>query len=87
MTRAIEIIISPQGEIRYIYNDALLGLAGLGKSTVKRASHVEPCEGGWQADLGPVDGPILGPFETRGEALQHEVDWLLQHNIPQPKGA
>ena len=86
MTQAIDIIISPRGEIRYIYNDDLLGLANLGQSTVKRASHVEPCDGGWQADLGPVNGPVLGPFETRGEALQQEVDWLLQHHIPQPEG-
>lgn len=28
------------------------------------------------ADLGPVDGPILGPFETRGEALAAEAVWI-----------
>tara|TARA_B100001109_G_scaffold215974_1_gene185193 strand:+ start:769 stop:1032 length:264 start_codon:yes stop_codon:yes gene_type:complete len=87
MTQAIDIIISPQGEIRYIYNDALLSLTSLGAATIKRASHVEPCDGGWQADLGPVNGPILGPFTTRQEALQQEVNWLLQHNIPQPEEA
>jgi hypothetical protein len=80
----MDIIISKSGQIRFIYNDDLLGLAGLGTTTIKRASHVEPGEGGWRADMSPVNGPMLGPFTTRAEALQHEVQWLLAHNIPQP---
>jgi hypothetical protein len=81
----MDIIISKTGQTRFIYNDALLGLAEQGKTEVRRASHVEPCSGGWKADMSPVDGPVLGPYVTRAEALGHEVDWLLQHNIPQPK--
>ena len=80
----MDIIISQSGQLRFIYNDDLLGLADQGSTTVRRASHVEPCEGGWQADMSPVDGPMLGPFRTRAEALEHEVDWLTRHNIPQP---
>ncbi len=83
----MDIIISQNGQLRFIYNDDLLGLTELGETTVQRASHVEPCDGGWSADMSPVDGPTLGPFKTRSEALQHEVDWLLLHNIPQPKVA
>jgi hypothetical protein len=81
---AMDIIISRTGQIRFIYSDALLGLAAQGTTTVQRASHVEPCSGGWQADMSPVDGPVLGPYVTRAEALGHEVEWLQRHNIPQP---
>lgn len=36
----------------------------------------------WWADLLPVDGPVLGPFDTNTEALAAEVVWLKEHNIP-----
>jgi len=36
----------------------------------------------WWADLLPVDGPVLGPFDTNTEALDAEVVWLKEHNIP-----
>lgn len=36
----------------------------------------------WWADLLPVDGPVLGPFDTNTEALEAEVVWLKEHNIP-----
>lgn len=32
--------------------------------------------GMWWADLQPSNGPVLGPFETRQEALDAEVAWL-----------
>ena len=67
---------------RFIYNDDLLPMQNEGKMSVKRASHVEPCEGGWSADLGPVAGPVLGPFATRNEALAAEVAWLKANQIP-----
>ena len=54
--------------------------AALGKLQITRASHVEPdSDGNWWADMGPVGGPVLGPFGTRGEALQAERGWLLGH--------
>jgi hypothetical protein len=31
---------------------------------------------GWEADMSPVNGPVLGPFATRGAALTAEVTWL-----------
>jgi len=34
---------------------------------------VEPdAEGCWWADMGPVDGPVLGPFRSRSVALAAE---------------
>ncbi|MCI0640167.1 MAG: hypothetical protein L0Y70_13925 [Gemmataceae bacterium] len=47
------------------------------RSNVERASHVEPDPvGHWWADLAPVGGPLLGPFDRRSEALQAESTWL-----------
>jgi hypothetical protein len=54
-------------------NDEPQGLRALGKLQITRASHVEPdYDGNWWADMRPVDGPVLGPFGTRGEALGAE---------------
>ena len=70
---------SPDGTVRAIYDEAI-DLAMLGKPTIKRASSVEPNEQGrWNADLSPVDGPVLGPFDRRSEALEAERDWLERH--------
>ena len=50
-----------------------LSLERIGKLHIKRASHVEPNPSGkWYADLAPVDGPSLGPFEH---------DWLVQNRL------
>jgi hypothetical protein len=73
--------ISPEGEIRFVWHDSLQGLLALGKSTVKRASHVEPNEDGhWTADMSPSGGGTLGPFKLRGEALAAEVNWLREND-------
>ena len=80
----MDIIISGD-KIRFIYSDDLLGLTQHGETKIQRASHVEPCDdGGWQADMSPVDGPILGPFQKRSDALHHEVKWLKANGIPGP---
>ena len=75
----MEILIPPQGPAQCIYSDAL-PLSDIGKLTISRASHVEPNEfGQWMADLSPVDGPKLGPFELRSAAIKAEVEWLRKH--------
>jgi hypothetical protein len=51
----------------------------IGTVDIRRASHVEPIAdnpGKWGADLAPVGGPFLGPFDTRTAALAAEVAWL-----------
>src|SRR5262245_18502859 len=79
--------IQPDGVVRFVYEDALRGLLALGQPTLRRASHVEPTSNGqWIADLGPMDGPVLGPFETRAAALDTERAWLVhQFNAGHPQ--
>jgi hypothetical protein len=82
-----EIIVEPNGMVRFIYSDDLASIAqDIGSLSTARASHVEPSGEGWTADMSPVGGPVLGPFETRSEALATEVEWLKSHNIPVPHG-
>jgi len=74
----MEPVVGAGGEVRCIY-DELLDLREIGKLQITRASHVEPdAEGCWWADMGPVDGPVLGPFRSRSEALGVERGWLRQ---------
>ena len=34
------------------------------------------------ADLLPVGGPVLGPFPLYSEAIDAEITWLQEHNLP-----
>lgn len=77
----MEIIITPNGLVRSLYDEAL-DLAQLGLPTIRRASHVEPDEHGrWWADLSPVGGPRLGFFRQRSQALAAERAWLLANRL------
>lgn len=38
-------------------------------------------EDAWWADMTLSGGPVLGPFSTRQEALEAEIEWLKQHRI------
>ena len=74
-----ELIIDRGGKIRMIYSE-LVDPHQLGRPTITRGSHVEPTlDGRWTADLSPVAGPLLGPFDKRSEALAAEVAWLRMH--------
>ena len=76
MTSDMELVVSADGVARCIYDEAL-DLREIGALKITRASHVEPdAEGCWWADMGPVDGPVLGPFRSRSEALAAEREWL-----------
>ena len=78
MTSQMELVVDAGGDVRCIYDEAL-DLREIGKLQITRASHVEPDRDGfWWADMGPVDGPVLGPFKNRTEALQAERGWLLE---------
>jgi len=74
----MELVVDAGGAVRCIYDEAL-DLRALGKLRITRASHVEPDSGGnWWADMGPVEGPMLGPFGSRSEALGAERGWLVE---------
>src|SRR5688572_9099289 len=76
------VFISTNGQITFIYDDDIAeALQTLGLRTDRRASHVEPDKnnpGQWAVDLSPVTvtALMLGPFSTRRQALQTEVEWL-----------
>lgn len=82
MVDEINIVIGNNGIIRTIYSDILMDLFAQGETKINRASYVEPCVNGWNADMSPVNGPVLGPFKTRTEALKEENDWLKKNNVP-----
>jgi hypothetical protein len=72
----MELIVTPGGAVRCTYSEEI-DLATLGSLAISRASHVEPDQQGrWQADLSPLDGPTLGPFDLRSDALTAEHQWL-----------
>jgi hypothetical protein len=77
----MQLIITPTGQVRCLYNESI-DLTALGRTVIRRASHVEPDNAGqWHADLSPVDGPTLGPFRSRTEALDAERVWLETYEL------
>ena len=77
MISEMELVVGCDGGVRCIYDEAL-DLREIGTLKITRASHVEPDRDGfWWADMGPVDGPVLGPYGSRSEALRAEREWLL----------
>jgi hypothetical protein len=73
----IIINISREGIISFLYDDRLRGLMKNGDAKITRASHVEAtADNQWNADMAPSGGGVLGPFKTRQEALDAEVEWL-----------
>jgi hypothetical protein len=75
----MDLFINPHGVINAIYAEAI-DLEMLGKPTISRASHVEPDElGHWFAQI--VNGPNLGPFAKRSEALTAEINWLTENRL------
>src|SRR5207237_768058 len=63
------LVVEPSGNIHCLYTEEL-HLSAFGMLSISRGSHVEPTsDGQWQADMSPVNGPILGPFPLRSDAL------------------
>lgn len=75
MRKPIKIAIA-SGKLTAIYSDEIADLLLEGQATVTRASHVEPENGQWVADMSPVGGPKLPPCRLRQEALDAEVEYL-----------
>ena len=78
----MQLIVQLDGTVHCLY-DEQLDLNRLGMLKIARGSLVEPTfDGRWTADLSPVDGPVLGPFRSRGKALAAERQWLERHWLP-----
>ena len=78
MTSEMELVVDAGRAVRCVYGEEL-DLRELGKLQITRASHGEPDRDGfWWSDMGPVGGPVLGPYGGRTEALQAERAWLKQ---------
>ena len=75
------VVVQPNGTVRCLY-DEKIDLSTFGRLSIRRASHVEPdAVGQWFADLGPIDGPILGPFPRRSDALTAESNWIEANGL------
>ena len=75
----MQLVIGPDGSGRCLYGEDI-NLGKLGALTISRASHVEPdASGQWFASM--IDGPVLGPFVRRSDALQAEADWLNSNRL------
>lgn len=73
MTNGTLLVIEPNGDMRFIYDDGLAELLDAGEVVIERASHVEPAvSGGWEAEM-IHSGEVLGPFDLRSQALAAEV--------------
>lgn len=78
-TKTLMLVVDPDGTVAGIYCDELADLLDEGNAAIRRASTVEPGPGGWYAEI--FDGPTLGPYRLRQEALDAEVRWLLNHAL------
>ncbi len=84
--KAFVMKVTETGQVVFIWDDIFRGLVDEGAVSVSRASNVEPnSKGFWEADLGPVGGPVLGPFRLREEALKAEVEWIVTNVITEAK--
>lgn len=80
------LVIDRGGSVRCLYGESI-DLAAIGHLKIDRASHVEPdAQSRWWADLAPVGGPSLGPFDRRSQALEAEREWLETNWLPSSKG-
>jgi hypothetical protein len=77
----LKLTIDAEGTVRTLYTE-VIDLDAIGEPDITRASHVEPYHGGgWFADLSPVQGPELGPYPTRSEALAAEARWIEDNRL------
>ena len=72
----MQLVIGRDGTVRGIYGE-VIDLAALGPLDINVPAMWSPMrQGRWMADLSPVGGPVLGPFDRRSDALAAEVYWL-----------
>lgn len=54
-----------------------IDLGTLGQYQTKRQGVLVEINNEWFADMFLASGPVLGPFNSRSEAINGEIDWLL----------
>lgn len=75
----MDIFIKPDGAVQALYTDDF-DFETLGKREISKASYIEVDEQSqFWSDLSPVDGPRLGPFYKRSQAIKAEQDWIVQN--------
>jgi hypothetical protein len=73
--------IDRAGGVKAIYSDGF-DWRVLGRPTIQRASQVEPDHLGlWWADMSLSNGPKIGPFARRTDAIAAEIAWLEKHRL------
>jgi hypothetical protein len=71
--------VAPDGTMRCLYTEEI-DLSAIGNMAIQRTSNVNPDDmGQWWAEILP-DGPLLGPFAKRSEALAAEIDYI-ENNV------
>lgn len=79
------VYISPDGTLRFVWDDKLQILTDLGQCNSVRVSDVESIGSRWYADLRRIGGPRLGPFALRSDAIRSEVQYIegrLKRQLP-----
>jgi hypothetical protein len=75
------ISIDKHGHFRGVYTDSF-PWRELGTPRIQRASHLEPDHLGlWWADLSLSNGPKIGPFARRADAIAAEIRWLERNHL------
>lgn len=77
----MSITVTPDGNLKFIWDDRLDELKHAGEFHRRRASYVESAGTQWTADMSPVGGPLLGPFELHKYAISAETAWLEGHGF------
>jgi hypothetical protein len=83
MNHEVTFRVNADGSVEFIYSDELRQiLEQNGVLKIARASHVEPgIDNKWYADLSLINGPKLGPFEERMQALTAEFSWIEENYL------
>jgi hypothetical protein len=79
------LIVTPDGQIKFVWDDDLADLREHGQVSIRRAADVEPtADGMWMADCRRIGAGVYGPYGNRQAALNDErcvVSALLEAGL------
>ena len=70
--------VDPTAELT---EDARIWLLDKNEEMNDHLASASPNNSCWWADMLPMNGPVLGPFVTRSDALAAEVAWIDAHGM------